>query len=129
MKNIYIVTSGDYSDYHICAVFETEELAKRYIESFKQYNDMGIETFTLNDTAPDNGLSAYFVRMLRDGDVEMVNQESSDYGFNGMAGSTQVLKTVNGTKLFVHCFAKDEAHAVKIAGEKRREIIANGQWE
>ena len=31
-KKIYIVTSGEYSDYHIDAVFSTKELAEDYIQ-------------------------------------------------------------------------------------------------
>mgnify|MGYP007012632358 CR=1 FL=1 len=32
-KKIYIVTEGEYSDYHICAVFATREKAEEYVQS------------------------------------------------------------------------------------------------
>lgn len=30
-KKVYVVTDGDYSDYHICAVFDSEQAAQDYI--------------------------------------------------------------------------------------------------
>lgn len=32
MDSVFVVTSGDYSDYHIDAIFSTEEKAKEYIK-------------------------------------------------------------------------------------------------
>ena len=127
MKQVFIVTAGDYSDYHICAVFETKELAEAYIKAFSDRNYFGIEEYELNSTAPQNGLKAYFVRMTRQGEVESVKAEDGDYGFYGRGEVAQVLKTNGVNKLFVHCFARDEAHAIKIAGEKRREFIISGE--
>lgn len=39
MKKVYIVTDGDYSDYHIVAVFSTEEKAKEYIQTTGEGDD------------------------------------------------------------------------------------------
>lgn len=39
MKKVYIVTDGDYSDYHIVAVFSTEEKAKEYIQTTGKGDD------------------------------------------------------------------------------------------
>jgi hypothetical protein len=51
MNKIYIVTSGQYSDYGIDAVFSEKSLAKKYIDSFKKddYGDrMEIEEWDLD---------------------------------------------------------------------------------
>ena len=39
MKKVYIVTGGDYSDYHIVAVSSTEEKAKEYIQTTGKGDD------------------------------------------------------------------------------------------
>lgn len=49
MKNIFVVTSGQYSDYSITAVFSTRELAEEFIKDFpRRYCDQHrIEEYAL----------------------------------------------------------------------------------
>ena len=48
-KTIYIVTSGEYSDYRIDAVFDTKELAENFVESRAElYYKARIEEYPLN---------------------------------------------------------------------------------
>lgn len=46
--NVYIVTSGIYSDYQIEAVFSTEDLAKKYLDIHGDNNDRKIEEWDLD---------------------------------------------------------------------------------
>lgn len=46
MNEIYIVTAGDYSDYHIEAIFKDKEKAEAYCKCHK---DCGIEDFDFSD--------------------------------------------------------------------------------
>lgn len=49
MSNVYIVTSGEYSDYGIVQVFSTRELAEKYIEEGKGIRkDCEIEEWILD---------------------------------------------------------------------------------
>ena len=47
MDKVYIVTSGDYSDYHIERVFQSKEKAEAYVRA--RNNLPGIETFEYSD--------------------------------------------------------------------------------
>lgn len=46
-KTIYIVTSGDYSDFHISAVFSTKGKAEEYVQ--QNGSDYNIEEFDLDE--------------------------------------------------------------------------------
>lgn len=51
MKKIYIVTSGEFSDYGIHEVFDLKEKAQKYIDSvgdMAKYEIFRIEEFNLN---------------------------------------------------------------------------------
>ena len=50
MKKAFVVTEGVYSDYHICAMFDDEELAKKYCEVHKaKWSDYEYEEWPIND--------------------------------------------------------------------------------
>jgi hypothetical protein len=56
MNNIYIVTSGEYSDYSIDMVFATEKLATEYIQCKSyadQFYDGRIEEYDINNSIPE----------------------------------------------------------------------------
>lgn len=79
--------------------------------------------------------SAFTVTMLRNGDVELVENLGSPLG---VEKSIHILTRskysyMGGEKpepdcIQVVCHAKSLEHAVKIANEKRTEKIANGEW-
>jgi hypothetical protein len=127
MKKLYVVTSGEYSDYEISAIFDTKELAEKYIDSFSlgYYTEMRIEEYDLNPNkaALKKGHKAYFVRMDKDGNTKEINILDCDYGFDDGISYTHDQKLMN-----VHCFAKDEKHAIKITNEKRIQVLAYDTW-
>lgn len=63
--NVYIVTSGDYSDYHIVAVFMSRDEAKAYIcdeiESSKYRDDFRIEEYEVGSDKHLGGREIYKV--------------------------------------------------------------------
>ena len=128
MNKIYVVTSGDYSDYGIDAIFTSRELAQAFINAFKKrdYDEFRIEEFELNPykTEIRKGYFAFFVRMQKDGKCTEVYKENSSYGFNG---GIDYGFDVN-KNMYCHVFAKDDKHAVKITNEKRTELIALDKW-
>ncbi|MDD4515668.1 hypothetical protein [Massilibacteroides sp.] len=125
MENIFVVTKGEYSDYHICGVFSTKKKAKLFIASIKSHeiDDYQIEKYTLNpyDIELSNGYKLYFVRMAKDGNVIEVKLGESDYSIDIV--SFDVRKNI-----YMYCYAKDEQHAIKILNEKRGQKIALNQW-
>ncbi len=127
MKKIYLVTSGSYSDYKVEAVFDDKALAQKFIDSFKKggWNEMGIEEFELN---PHNqklkkDYIPYFLRMDKVGKAYGIDVADSSYGFENEDPGFDIKGD-----MFLHVFAKDETHAIKIANEKRAQLIAMNKW-
>lgn len=129
MKTIYVVTSGSYSDYGINAVFDDEQLAKDFIAMFEKgnYIDMQIEEWKLNPEEENIRAKRklYFLRMNKEG-------IASDISIEGSSFSIDYINTIqfdNKKNLMIRCFADDEKHAIKIANEKRAQVIANNKWK
>lgn len=82
MDEIYVVTAGAYSDFHIVAIFSEKDRAEEYAEEYEsfRYSDMGearVKTWPLDE--PREELDGrYEVRIGPDGNVRDVN--ASEYG-------------------------------------------------
>jgi hypothetical protein len=133
---IYIVTAGDYSDYHINGVCSTEEKAD---ELMKLTRGDYIEEFEL-DKFPEHppGLYKFQVNMNKNGDVPQRNgiypMDCTDmfkiYAHDGIVVlplEVDWQPSSDGYTSF-YVWAKDETHAVKIANEKRVGLILNNMW-
>lgn len=124
MSKSYVVTDGEYSSYHILAVFDNEKLAEKFIKSFGG----DIEVYSTNPHEPllNKGYKAYSVT---------INIANSHCNVESMAGSHYDYRQLNkvyyyeGKKqLEIILWAKDEMHAMKIASEKRAQFIAKMGW-
>lgn len=65
MTEVYLVTSGEYSDYYVDSVWSTREAAQEYIDLNEKHNERffgigcaQIEVFTLNTKKPSLGFEA-----------------------------------------------------------------------
>lgn len=132
MKKVFVVTSGEYSDYGIDAIFSTRELAQSFIDAFKanKWYEMDIEEWDLdpNKTHLKQNRKPYFLRINKKGDVSDLSLADSSYGFNQDMPEAEISYTPNLEWMNINCFADDENHAVKIAGEKRSQILAANLW-
>lgn len=114
-KKVYVITKGNYSDYHICAVasnMETAEHLRKYYSSEIDGNAR-IEEYDLNGKTNDVRLM-YRVE-FRKGvfmSVDTGEYENQEYVYAGP------LFTV------IYVKAADEAHAVKIAQDRMAEYLA-----
>jgi hypothetical protein len=133
MSKIYLVTEGDYSDYHVCGVFSTKENAQKYIDHFGSSggagnsNDPDIEEFELDsDIELFNTHKPYFIKMLRDGTVKAAYEE----GINDFVWRNAVDGEVNYQQYIMttHVLATSMEHAIKVANERRTQLIALRQW-
>ena len=136
-KSVWMVTSGEYSDYSVNGVFSTRELAQDYADAFS-HDGYGGEMYVSEETLdPGNtsfhkmGRKVHRVIMDRDGNTrlvalgknyELTDNESCSYLFNSNHSMTDIV-------LDVSCWATDEKHAVKIANELRAQKIASGEWD
>lgn len=127
-EEVFIVTSGDYSDYGIDAVFLTKDLAQRFIDSFdeNQYTRFRIENHKLNPFKIElrKGYSAFFVRMDKQGNCKESYKYDTSFGFNSDKSYGFDIRD----NIYNHVFAKDSIHAIKITNEKRAELIALDKW-
>lgn len=132
MEKVFVVTSGHYSDYGIDAIFTTEDLAQKFIDSFKAdgYNAMGIEEWDLNPNEEHlrQGRKPFFLRIDKLGAVTDIEVRSSAWGFKPNLPTANISFTHDDKWMNIECFADDVDHAVKIAGEKRTQILALEQW-
>ena len=151
---VYIVTDGDYSDYHIVGVYTDKEKAEKYTSTYSGRVEE-------HDTDPDipyppKGYKVWFVGMLKNGtaiyhytmnlpdcvgrcnDAPLLRWDTPVMGKAIPLYPPELLERREKPKdsydykdavMYVYVFARNKKHAVKIANEKRAQLIANGQWE
>ncbi len=128
LQAVFLVTRGEYSDYRVCGVFTDKKLAQKYIDSFvKIYKEFRIENYTLNPYQHElkNDYKPFFLRMTKEGNCTEIRIKDSSYGFE----EENIYFGFDIDKdLCISIFAKDEKHAIKIANEKRVQLIASNRW-
>jgi hypothetical protein len=129
MATIYIVTSGEYSDYGIDAVFSTRELAEAYIKQFQdKWQTMGVEEWTLDPWKKElrKGYKLYSLHMDKAGNTVDISAQS--YGSYGLRDGEPYQGWDANGNMTLCLLARNETHAIKIANEKRAMLIANNLW-
>lgn len=123
MKSVWVVETGEYSDYRVVGVFSTEEnaqlMADRVCGSVEEWPmDPWIDHI-------NQGLVPYYVDMSTDGTINRITElrwsRSHPYETNLLFYHQQ--RSIIGT-----VFSTDEQHAIKIANEVRAQYIAEGKW-
>ena len=125
---VYVVTSGEFSDYRIRAICSTKEIAETAKLSYHEFNE--VEEMELDDFPDETsrGLKLLQIIMKRDGEtIYCIQHDPTDVrdGYIKL-GSTTKLK--NGALENV-LWAKNEVHAIKITNELRARLIAEGNFE
>ena len=130
---IYVVTEGTYSDYHIEAVFDDEALADELarLRNELQSADCQVEEYELNALADKikQGLLLWRVVMLKNGDTDWVHEAAGYYPEILVSIPKLIGRRQTEAMLYATVWAKDKEHAIKIANEKRAQIIALGLWK
>ena len=130
-KIIYIVTSGEYSDYRIDGVFSSKENAELYIRLEEPRGD--IEEWELDAyvLAMKRGLSGFLIVMQRDGTTLRAERESLRYTPSHPTaifyGENCGWHEARGA-MRIDVLAKSKEHAIKIANDTRRQIVAENRW-
>jgi hypothetical protein len=129
-RKVWIITSGEYSDYSIDAVFLDEESAKKYMERYEEVHGdryrMQIEVFNVG-TVPEEIHHATIVMVLATGDVTREEKGNAmpaarlapewKKQWNLGMGDVPARLVVTGLDL---------EHARKRAGDLRRARLAAG---
>ena len=128
---VFIVTSYLADEKDIEAVFYMKELAEQFIAAFKPngYVSMDIEEWELNPFKLELkwGYKPYWVRMDKEGKVDKIEWQDNAYGLR-CNGDPRITFAYKNEYINLHCFAKDEEHAIRLADEQRLLHIANNVW-
>lgn len=133
MKKIYLLTTGAYSDYRIIGAYSSKPIARKAMkaEGFdpekegKSHAGASIEEWDIDDLPKrPKGLWRWCVWMRRNGDVTLAELTSC------WDSKKSVEFRVQSDKSAAHCevWARDQDHAIKIVGDRRRQMIASGEW-
>lgn len=115
---VYVITKGDYSDYHICGVAVDKNMADKIAEGCSSsYEDAEIEVYDTEEFSPLlKGGSVFFIRLTYDNN-EIESREENDWDF--------VLNRINkvdtmfrNAGCFTYVVAEDEEHARHIGADK-----------
>jgi hypothetical protein len=130
---VYVVSSGLYSDYRIDCVFRTREEADGWISKRWSPNKYSVEEWEFGTYNPSQLLGFRVVMSVEDGDV--------DFGCETNHEGPSTLHIKCSSPLFpwsrrspyfemtVRCLAHDKDHAIKIASEYRRMVLASPLFE
>ena len=110
----YIITKGEYSDYHICAVTLDKDKAEQLKKLFTdEWNDAYIEKFEVDEHFPID--YPYFVVDKYDDRIEIKETDYFEYDYGVVRGFRNMDKEIYYS---VCVKAKDKEHAKKIALDK-----------
>jgi len=131
MDRVYIVTSGYYSDYMICAAFSTLEKAQEYMDKDKdeEHGDGSaqIEIYLLDCEKP---VSITNVQMLKDGTVLETETKESDSRLDIGLYNYYAVKPGKYDEMYISWNVETDSveRAIKIVNEKRAQILAANAW-
>ena len=134
MEKVFIVTEGEYSDYHICAVFSDAEIAEKFRKLYfgKHRDSSKVEPWTVDELCEfmAQGLYSFAVGIERDGDIVFCLRMGASYRKSEDPGDEFLLSGSLTGERFLRCIvgARDEEHAVKIASERRTRVLVEGRW-
>lgn len=115
---IYVVTKGDYSDYHIITATTDEATAKKIAEDFS--NEWGEAEVEIYEDAKTYFKKSWFVRFDTKGHVSELRENRDEYAYQYI---NRCYFDVN-KGVYIYVCADDANSAVKIAAEKRAEFLA-----
>lgn len=123
MTTIYVVSTGDYSEYHIVGICSTKEKAEILQTAT---NADGIEEWPLDELADfaAQGYRGWAVYMQKCGNV----LKCYEHPLEDENSVRKYLLREGEVIVRFYCNAKSQDHAVKIANEKRAQMIANNEW-
>jgi len=124
MKKVYVITKGEYSNYHICAIFSDKKKAKEITGFFIDgYERVGIEEWLIDVVPPENR-RRFSVFMRKNGDVKEINKDKL-YDVADFKNAVTEWWDKEGWTFQV--WAKDRNHAIKIAKDWRRKLLLGGK--
>jgi len=126
-KIVYLVVSGEYSDYTVHAGFTNESRANEYKDAICADDVEAMELDPPDDLIRyPKGYGAWVVWMHKDGNCENSPRRTDIRNLNDTSLRVTHAHATSGYVFYV--VAANMEHAVKIANEKRVQMIANNEW-
>lgn len=124
MKKVYVVTAGDYSDYHIVGIFDSREKAEEYI-NYSTYSDLNdIEEYNLNEP-PDKREKIFEIRSgFENIDCKIVGHSSEPMMYKDLMHIMNFGLGDRKQYIYFYICADTRDRAIKIASERLRQVKA-----
>ena len=139
MASVWVVETGEYSDYRVVGVFSSKENAQQIADTLHaSYDEATVSEWPLDPAVLElrQGFTRFLVDMRVDGTIERCDR-SEPNAYN-IAGSVSMWRRTQAPAyrgnpdkpdvLQVETWARDEQHAIKITNEHRIRFIASGEW-
>lgn len=120
---VYVLTSGEYSDYHIIGVLLDEEQAKIAAETMttSRYDAVDVEEYDTDELKFIKPGWKYWTIAFSDYDHAIMGITCHDY-FGSLDEPTRL--GAHHKFWYVDVYAKDEDHAIKSASDKLNKYLA-----
>jgi len=120
LSKIYLVTTGEYSDYQVKAAFSSKEKAQALIDDYLGEKANDLEEYELDEVTVKPGLHVFAVNLKRNGDL-IYCMICSHTVRN--CGPDSIIVFEGKRNFMVYIRAETRAKAIKIAGEYRTKLI------
>ncbi len=137
MTEVYIIASGQYSDYGIVTTFLDKIKAEKFVELYGGE----LEIYDVADSLKleDNTLGDAYKVTIFDNEINKDddwvfggkdNEDNPRFAIEALQGKFNIYKDFSGDLyLEIYVFAKDERHARAQAKEKMLFLKSNGLWK
>lgn len=116
MDKVYVVTSGDYSDYSIEAIYKKRELADDHVKQIGR-GDADVEEWDLLDAVRER------VAILR---MRWAGGDSREWSYTEWKDSAEACNTWDSTNLhFIDTYGYDYERVRKVHAERVAQAIAH----
>lgn len=124
-KKVYVVTAGDYSDYHIEGIFDSREKAEEYINHSANTGLNGVDEWVLNELKPDKGEKIFTLRSEFDEiDFEVIGYKAAPNHYKDLMCRADSNGWIPRNDVIFYICADTRERAIKIASERLRQVKA-----
>lgn len=124
-KKVYVVTAGDYSDYHIKGIFDSREKAEEYINHSASTKLNDIEEYNLNELKPDKSEKLFKLRSKFDEiDFHITGYGPDKAHYKDLMCRVDSDGWIPRNDVIFYICADTRERAIKIASERLRQVKA-----
>ena len=124
-KKVYVVTAGDYSDYHIEGIFDSREKAEEYINHSADSDLNNVTEWVLNELKPDKGEKMFKLRSKFDEiDFHITGYGPDAAHYKDLMCRVDSDGWIPSNDVIFYICADTRERAIKIASERLRQVKA-----